>query len=56
MSHTMTEEQIERRAELAMDALDSRLMAGSIGQAAYNVSVRKIDNDTATALAFMRRA
>lgn len=56
MAHTMTEEQIERRAELAMDALDKRLMDGSIGQAAYNATVRKIDNDTATAFASMPKA
>ena len=52
----MTEEQIERLAERAMDALDSRLMAGSIGQAAYNESVRKIDADVARAFAVARRA
>lgn len=39
----LTPSQIERRAELAMDALDRRLMAGTITQTAYDDAVKALD-------------
>jgi hypothetical protein len=38
--------QIERRAELAMDALDRRLMNRLITQAAYDAAVKALDAET----------
>lgn len=42
----LTPSQIERRAELAMDALDRRLLHGLITQAAYDVAVKALDAET----------
>jgi hypothetical protein len=39
----LTEDQIERRVERAMDALDARLMAGSLTQAEYDHEVMILD-------------
>ena len=47
MTYPLTPAQIERRAELAMDALDRRLMAGTITQAYYDAEVKKLDAETA---------
>lgn len=45
-TYSMTPAEIERRAELAMDALDRRLMAGTITHAGYNDAVRRLDAET----------
>lgn len=42
----LTPSQIERRAELAMDALDRRLMVGTITQVAYDAAVKALDAET----------
>lgn len=42
----MTEQQIEARAERAMDILDIRYMRGAISQDAYNDAVRDLDRWT----------
>lgn len=47
----MTDEQIERIAEHAMDALDRRLMRNELTQAEYDAEVRKLDRAAATAYA-----
>jgi hypothetical protein len=39
----MTEEQIERRVERAMDRLDARLMSGRLSQAEYDREVVALD-------------
>lgn len=39
----MTEEQIERKVERAMNALDARLMSGSLTQADYDHEVMILD-------------
>jgi hypothetical protein len=39
----MTEEQIERRVERVMDALDAQLMSGSLTQADYDCNVRDLN-------------
>jgi len=46
MTYPLTPAQIERRAELAMDALDRRLMAGTISQPDYDAAVKKLDAET----------
>lgn len=45
----MTEDQIEARAERAMDRLDRRLMAGEITQAEYEAAVAAIDRAASAA-------
>jgi hypothetical protein len=40
---TMTEHEIELRVERAMDALDRRLMNGSISQVQYDLKVKELD-------------
>jgi hypothetical protein len=40
---TMTEEQIERRVEIFMDALDRLFMSGSITKADYDSNVRDLN-------------
>ena len=44
----MTTDQIERSAEVQMDALDRRLMSGVLSQREYDALVRKL-NDWADA-------
>jgi hypothetical protein len=39
----MTEDQIERRVERVMDALDARLMSGKLSQADYDWEVVSLD-------------
>lgn len=39
----MTEEQIERHVEAAMDALDRRFLKGAMRQEEYDAEVRRID-------------
>lgn len=39
----MTEHEIELRVERAMDALDRRLMNGSISQVQYDLKVKELD-------------
>lgn len=39
----MTEDQIERRAEKMMDALDRKFMAGQIDQKTYDSNVKDLD-------------
>jgi hypothetical protein len=39
----MTEEQIERKVERAMDALDARLMGNRLSQAEYDAQVRELN-------------
>lgn len=39
----MTEEQIERRAEWRMDALDRELIAGRMDQSEYDLAVKRLD-------------
>ena len=39
----MTEEQIERRVERAMDRLDGRLLSGELSQGEYDVLARDLD-------------
>lgn len=51
----LTEEQIERRAERAMNALDRCLMNGSMDQATYDAEVKKLDRTTAADLARAKR-
>jgi len=43
MIYRMTPAQIERHAELAMDALDRRLMNGTLTQVAYDAAVKALD-------------
>jgi len=38
----MTEDQIERRVEMIMDALDARLMSGSLSQSDYDQEVKRL--------------
>jgi hypothetical protein len=40
----MTEEQIERHIERAMDSLDRQLMRGDLSQADYNKAARELNN------------
>jgi len=51
----LTEEQIERRAERNMDALDRCLMRGSMDQATYDAEVKKLDRITRADLARAKR-
>lgn len=46
MIYRMTPAQIERHAELAMDALDRRLMNGTLTQVAYDAAVKALDAET----------
>lgn len=46
MTYRMTPAQIERHAELAMDALDRRLMNGTLTQSAYDAAVKALDAET----------
>ena len=46
----MTEEQIERRAERAMDRLDALLIGGKIDQAEYDREVQSLDRWTQNAM------
>jgi hypothetical protein len=39
----MTEDQIERRVERMMDALDAQLMSGALTQREYDNNVRDLD-------------
>jgi hypothetical protein len=39
----MTEDQIERRVERMMDALDAQLMSGALTQGEYDSNVRDLD-------------
>jgi len=43
MSKPLTEDQIERRVELAIDALEIRFMNGDIDQLQYDLEVYRID-------------
>ena len=43
MSNLLTEDQIERRVERAIDALDKRFMNGDIGQLEYDMEIVRID-------------
>ena len=45
----MTEDQIERRVEAGMDALDRKLLSGKLTQAEYDEATSKL-NDWATKL------
>lgn len=51
----MTIDQIERRAEARMDALDRRLMKGLLTQAEYDREVQALDRDTERQMAACRR-
>lgn len=52
----MTEDQIEARAERAMDGLDRRLMRGDLSQAEYDREVISLDKATQALHARHRRA
>ena len=52
----MTEEQIERLAELRMDALDRAFMAGGMTQAEYQHGVDAIDREANRLLQSRTRA
>ena len=43
---TMTEDQIERRAEWLMDGIDRLLMDGEMSQNEYDATVRRLDDWT----------
>lgn len=53
---TLTEDQIEARAERAMDRLDRRLLAGELSQADYDREVRSLDKATQAAYVTSRGA
>jgi hypothetical protein len=40
----MTEDQIERYVERAMDRLDAQLMSGKLTQTAYDFEVKRLDD------------
>ncbi len=52
----MTEDQIERRAERRMDALDREYLAGGLSEAEYQRGVDAIDREVNTLLQSARRA
>lgn len=52
----MTEEQIERRVERQIDALDTRYMAGELTEAQYDAEMRRIDAEASAAYAVIAKA
>ncbi len=51
----LTEDQIERRAERGMNALDRRLLSGAMDQATYDAEVKKLDRATSQDLLRARK-